>query len=161
MNNDYLQKHEEMQKSRKKVKDDYAKAVQYQAKMIQDYESLEKSLDENLVEYQKLTKKKESSATLLKVEMKVRLLKQEIDAMKAKLTESKTKLDEETTKVLMENQKIKQFTQHWKKQRHSVFQNTLRSIISILEEHYADIDRTYENLLTLSNKKVDYKKGKC
>lgn len=152
MGKEYLQDYEEMNKTRDSVKEEFEKAVQYQKKVTNEYEALEKQLDESLLSYHELTKKKESPSTLLKAEMKIRLLKQDLDGFRAKLADAKTRVQEQSENIKEANIKIKTFKKHWKKQLHSVFLNALRSSISIIEEHYSDIDQAYASLLNPKNK---------
>ena len=159
MNVDYNEKYLELKKEKKKIIKELEECHSTFLKIKNEYEALQKQLESQLSEYQDLLKKKEESSVILKQEMKVRLIKGNLDSMKNKLADADDKYKECKSIATDTNDKIQAFLKQWKAQREIVCQNTLRTVITICEENYIDAEKAFEFLITNFNTIVEHHKG--
>jgi len=136
----------EIKKEKRRLLKEYEEAQMNYTKLKTEYETLNKTLEATLTEYQAKFKLKKNDEVVLKHEMKARLVKSQIDSLANKVSDAEDKLQEAKRAIEAENEKISIFAVHRDEKKENICQNILKNVVCTLAKSMNDIESSFEVL---------------
>lgn len=136
----------ELKKEKRRLLKECEEAQLNYTKLKTEFETLNKTLEATLTEYQAKFKMKKNDEVVLKHEMKARLVKSQIDSLANKLSDAEDKLQEAKRAIEAENEKVAVFVHHRDEKKENICQNVLKNVVSSLAKTMSDIESSFEVL---------------
>ncbi len=147
MISDHESKYKEVKKEKKRVSKEYEEDYTTYTKLKKELESLKKTLDTTLTEYQVQYKKKADDETILKLEMKARLTKSQIDSQTNKVSSMTDKFRETKKVMLSQNNKNLLFVQEREDKKNAECYNIFKNVILGFTTDLSDIEKSFKSLM--------------
>jgi len=148
-------KYKEIKKERKRVSKEYEEDYTTFVKTKKELESLNKTLETTLTEYQVQYKKKAEDEVILKLEMKARLTKSQIDSQKNKVSNMTDKYRETKKSMVSQNQKNLDFLYDRENQKNAECYNIFKNVILGFVTDLEDIEKSFKSLIQFESSEKD------
>jgi len=128
---------------------EYEDVHQSYQKIKAEYQNLEASLESSQKNYSSKVENREDSESLLKQEMKVRLLKMQLDTMKNKLSEITDRQNEQSMIKEIELEEINNFVKQREAKKVSICQKAFKNLMVTLLEKFNSAEMVFESLIEI------------
>ena len=155
MISDHESKYKEVKKEKKRVSKEYEEDYTTYTKLKKELESLKKTLDTTLTEYQVQYKKKADDETILKLEMKARLTKSQIDSQTNKVSSMADRFKETKKLMLSQNLKNLHFVQEREDKKNAECYNIFKNVILGFTTDLSDIEKSFKALMQFESSEIE------
>ncbi|KAM3141917.1 hypothetical protein pb186bvf_006003 [Paramecium bursaria] len=150
----YLEEYKELKKQKTEISIQYNDIYRKQQKFVGEKTLMEQDLDSQRVEFKDLKSHKADPQKLIKMEMNIKLLDQQIKTIKQKINrynlDSQNILKQSTELDI----KLQQFLENWSNQLSILFMSVIRSLLQSHFENYQQFCQSFKNLFQPMSKQI-------